>query len=122
MSEITNTGSTEGQDFSATPSPQDSQDAAADSAINGEELNQELILNVPVSLAIEIGRTSLPIGELLNLNPGSVVELDRGVGEPHDVLVNGTLIAHGEVVVINERFGVRFTDIISPKERVNRLK
>lgn len=122
MSEITNTGSTEGQDFSATPSPQDSQDAVADSAINGEELNQELILNVPVSLAIEIGRTSLPIGELLNLNPGSVVELDRGVGEPHDVLVNGTLIAHGEVVVINERFGVRFTDIISPKERVNRLK
>lgn len=122
MSEITNGNTPEAQDFSAPVSPQVSPEAAAENSLGGEELNQELILNVPVSLAIEIGRTSLPIGELLNLNPGSVVELDRGVGEPHDVLVNGTLIAHGEVVVINERFGVRFTDIISPKERANRLK
>jgi len=121
MSDISNEKAPEAPEFAASSS-QMSSGGAAGTPVRPEELNQELILNVPVSLAIEIGRTTLAIGELLNLNPGSVVELDRAVGEPHDVLVNGTLIAHGEVVVINERFGVRFTDIISPKERVNRLK
>ncbi len=86
------------------------------------ELNLEMILNVPVTLSIEIGRTKASIGELMKLNPGSVVELDRLVGEPHDVLVNGTLIAHGEVVVVNDKFGIRFTDIVSLSERVKKLK
>ena len=71
---------------------------------------------------MEIGRTELPIHNLLQLNQGSVVELDRMAGEPLDVLVNGTLIAHGEVVVVNEKFGIRLTDVISPAERVKNLK
>jgi flagellar motor switch protein FliN len=96
-------------------------DEAAGDAI-GVDLNLDMILNVPVTLSIEIGRTRTSIGELMKLNPGSVVELDQLVGEPHDVLVNGTLIAHGEVVVVNEKFGIRFTDIVSPSERVKKLK
>ncbi len=91
------------------------------SVVSGE-LNLDMILNVPVTLSIEIGRTRTSIGDLMKLNPGSVVELDRLVGEPHDVLVNGTLIAHGEVVVVNDKFGIRFTDIISPSERVKKLQ
>ena len=71
---------------------------------------------------MEIGRTRLPIRNLLRLNQGSVVELDRLAGEPLDVLVNGTLIAHGEVVVVNEKYGIRLTDVISPAERVRKLK
>lgn len=95
---------------------------SATSGAEKSELNLDVILDVPVTLTIEIGRTRLSIGELLKLNQGSVVELDRLVGEPHDVLVNGTLIAHGEVVVIDDRFGIRFTDIVSPSDRVKKLK
>ncbi len=86
------------------------------------EANLEVILDIPVTLSMEIGRTELPIHNLLQLNQGSVVELDRMAGEPLDVLVNGTLIAHGEVVVVNEKFGIRLTDVISPAERVKNLK
>ena len=82
----------------------------------------DAILDVPVTLTLEIGATQLPIKELLSLGQGSVIELERMVGEPHDVLVNGTLIAQGEVVVVNDQFGIRFTDIVSPAERVQRLK
>ena len=71
---------------------------------------------------MEIGRSKITINNLLKLNQGAVVELDRLAGEPMDVLVNGTLIAHGEIVVVNEKFGVRLTDIISPAERVKKLK
>ena len=81
----------------------------------------DAILDVPVTISMEIGRTKLTIRNLLQLNQGSVVELDRLAGEPMDVLVNGTLIAQGEVVVVNEKFGLRLTDIISPTERVKRL-
>jgi flagellar motor switch protein FliN/FliY len=88
----------------------------------GDDVNLDVILDIPVSVSMEIGRTRMPIRNLLQLNQGSVVELDRLAGEPMDVLVNGTLIAHGEVVVVNEKFGVRLTDIISPAERVKRLK
>jgi flagellar motor switch protein FliN len=88
----------------------------------GDEVNLDVILDIPVSVSMEIGRTRMPIRNLLQLNQGSVVELDRLAGEPMDVLVNGTLIAHGEVVVVNEKFGVRLTDIISQAERVKRLK
>jgi len=87
-----------------------------------EDANLEVILDIPVHVSMEIGRTRMPIRNLLQLNQGSVIELDRLAGEPMDVLVNGTLIAHGEVVVVNEKFGVRLTDIISPSERVKRLQ
>ncbi|MCP4089726.1 MAG: flagellar motor switch protein FliN [Gammaproteobacteria bacterium] len=79
------------------------------------------ILDIPVTISMEIGRTHINIRNLLQLNQGSVVELDRLAGEPMDVLVNGTLIAQGEVVVVNEKFGIRLTDVISPSERVKRL-
>jgi flagellar motor switch protein FliN len=88
---------------------------------NPEEVKLEVILDVPVTLSLEIGRTKINIRNLLQLNQGSVVELDRFAGEPMDVLVNGTLVAHGEVVVVNDKFGIRLTDIISPSERVRKL-
>ncbi|MFA7095475.1 MAG: flagellar motor switch protein FliN [Gammaproteobacteria bacterium] len=88
----------------------------------GEDINLDVILDIPVTIAMEIGRTKISIRNLLQLNQGSVVELDRLAGEPLDVLVNGTLIAHGEVVVVNEKFGIRLTDVISPAERVKKLK
>jgi len=86
------------------------------------DVNLEMILDVPVTLSLEIGRTKMPIRTLLQLNQGSVIELERGAGEPLDVYVNGTLIAHGEVVVINDRFGMRLTDVVSPSERIRRLR
>lgn len=84
--------------------------------------NIEAILDIPVTLSVEIGRTKINIRNLLQLNHGSVVELDRLAGEPLDVKVNGTLIAHGEVVVVNERFGIRLTDVVSPADRVRKLR
>jgi flagellar motor switch protein FliN/FliY len=87
-----------------------------------EDANLEVILDVPVTISMEIGRTAISIRNLLQLNQGSVVELDRLAGEPMDVLVNGTLVAHGEVVVVNEKFGIRLTDVVSPTERVKKLK
>lgn len=81
----------------------------------------DAILDVPVTIAMEIGRARINIRNLLQLNQGSVVELDRLAGEPMDVLVNGTLIAQGEVVVVNEKFGIRLTDIVSPADRVKKL-
>jgi flagellar motor switch protein FliN/FliY len=91
-------------------------------ADRANEVNLEVILDVPVTLSMEVGRTRLPIRNFLQLNQGSVVELDRAAGEPLDVYVNGTLVAHGEVVVVNERFGIRLTDVISPAERIRKLK
>lgn len=83
--------------------------------------NLDLILDIPVHLTVELGRTKIAIRNLLQLAPGSVVELDGLAGEPMDVLVNGYLIAQGEVVVVNDKFGIRLTDIISPAERLRRL-
>ncbi len=91
-------------------------------ALGSIETNMEVILDIPVTLSMEIGRTEISIQNLLQLNQGSVVELDRLAGEPMDVLVNGILIAHGEVVVVNEKFGIRLTDVISPAERVKKLR
>lgn len=88
---------------------------------NSDEVKLDVILDVPVTVSLEIGRTKINIRNLLQLNQGSVVELDRFAGEPMDVLVNGTLVAHGEVVVVNDKFGIRLTDIISPSERVRKL-
>jgi flagellar motor switch protein FliN/FliY len=87
-----------------------------------EDVNMDVILDIPVTISMEIGRTRINIRNLLQLNQGSVVELDRLAGEPLDVMVNGTLIAHGEVVVVNEKYGIRLTDVISPAERVKKLK
>ena len=84
--------------------------------------NLDLILDIPVSISMEVGSTDINIRNLLQLNQGSVIELDRLAGEPLDVLVNGTLIAHGEVVVVNEKFGIRLTDVISPSERIKKLR
>jgi len=81
----------------------------------------DMILDIPVQLTVELGRTKLPIKNLLQLAQGSVVELDGLAGEPMDVLVNGCLIAQGEVVVVNEKFGIRLTDVITPSERIKRL-
>ena len=84
--------------------------------------NLDVILDIPVSISMEVGSTEINIRNLLQLNQGSVIELDRLAGEPVDVLVNGTLIAHGEVVVVNEKFGIRLTDVISPSERIKKLR
>lgn len=81
----------------------------------------ELVMDIPVTLSVELGRTRIQIRELLQLAQGSVVDLDRLAGEPMDVLVNGFLIARGEVVLVNDKFGIRLTDIISPSERAKRL-
>ncbi|ULQ45648.1 flagellar motor switch protein FliN [Flagellatimonas centrodinii] len=86
------------------------------------DVNLDVILDVTVTLAIEVGRTRIPIRNLLQLSQGSVVELERAAGEPLDVYVNGTLIAHGEVVMVNEKFGVRLTDVVSPAERIRKLR
>ena len=84
--------------------------------------NLDAILDIPVNLSLEVGRSKISIRNLLQLNQGSVVELDRLAGEALDVLVNGTLVARGEVVVVNEKFGIRLTDVVSAQERIKRLK
>ncbi len=91
-------------------------------APGGGDVNLDVILDVPVTLSLEVGRSRIPIRSLLQLNQGSVVELDRAAGEPLDVYANGTLVAHGEVVVVNEKFGIRLTDVVSPAERIRKLK
>lgn len=82
----------------------------------------DTILDIPVTISMEVGRSKINIRNLLQLNQGSVVELDRIAGESLDVLVNGTLIAHGEVVVVNDKFGIRLTDVISQTERIKKLR
>jgi flagellar motor switch protein FliN/FliY len=94
--------------------------ASAGSTPNaGNDLN--MILDIPVQLTVELGRTRIPIKHILQLAQGSVVELETMAGEPMDVLVNGYLIAQGEVVVVNDKFGIRLTDIVTPSERMRRL-
>ncbi|MDX1795621.1 MAG: flagellar motor switch protein FliN [Hydrogenovibrio sp.] len=89
---------------------------------NGEKVDLDVLLDIPVTLQLEIGRAKVSIRNLLSYTQGSVIEMDRLAGEPLDLLVNGTLIAHGEVVVINDKFGVRLTDVVSPQERIRKLK
>jgi len=86
------------------------------------DMNLEMVLDIPVTISMEIGRSKINIRNLLQLSQGSVVELDRLAGEPMDVLVNDTLIAHGEVVVVNDKFGIRLTDVISAEERIKKLR
>lgn len=98
------------------------QNLQADNESNGVPANLEAILDIPVSLSVEIGQTKISIKNLLQLNQGSVVELERLAGEPLDVKVNATLVAHGEIVVVNEKYGIRLTDIVSAQERVKKLQ
>ncbi len=107
---------------------EDVQVAELDELTNDAPITQEekkkldTILDIPVTISMEVGRSQISIRNLLQLNQGSVVELDRVAGEPLDVLVNGTLIAHGEVVVVNDKFGIRLTDVISQIERIKKLR
>lgn len=87
-----------------------------------KDRNLDLILDIPLKVTVELGRTKMPVSDLLNLTQGSVIELMKLAGEPMEVLVNDKLIARGEAVVVNEKFGVRLTDIISPSERIEHLK
>lgn len=98
----------------------DVQVQSGDMAIEDSAL--DVILDISVNLSLEVGKTRISIRDLLKLNQGSVVELDRLAGEPLDVLVNGTLIAHGEVVVTNDKYGIRLTDVVSAAERIQKLK
>ena len=92
-----------------------------DAAAAAQRDDIDLVLDIPVQLTVELGRTRIPIKHILQLAQGSVVELDALAGEPMDVLVNGFLIAQGEVVVVNDKFGIRLTDIVTPSERMRRL-
>jgi flagellar motor switch protein FliN len=99
------------------PKPFSSIGADSDSPIS--DIN--MVLDIPVQLSVELGRTKVPIKHILQLGQGSVVELDALAGEPMDVLVNGYLIAQGEVVVVNDKFGIRLTDVVTPSERLRRV-
>ncbi|MAK66495.1 MULTISPECIES: flagellar motor switch protein FliN [unclassified Methylophaga] len=103
----------------ASPAPMDKLD---DEGKPRTDVNLDMVLDIPVTISMEIGRTRISIRNLLQLSQGSVVELDRLAGEPMDVLVNDTLIAHGEVVVVNDKFGIRLTDVISAAERIKKLR
>ncbi|MBR9882911.1 MAG: flagellar motor switch protein FliN [Oceanospirillales bacterium] len=121
----------EEQTGSASDGVSDEAEAGA-KAVDLDELQDEsvpigdpkldVILDIPVRMTMEVGGTEIPIRNLLQLSQGSVIELNRVAGEPLDVKINGTLIAHGEVVVVNDRYGIRLTDVISPQERIRRLK
>jgi flagellar motor switch protein FliN/FliY len=103
------------------PSPEIFKELSGNTNSGGLAKDIDLILDIPVQLTVELGRTKIAIKNLLQLAQGSVVELDGLAGEPMDVLVNGCLIAQGEVVVVNDKFGVRLTDIITPAERIRKL-
>ena len=96
--------------------------AKVETGQTGSEINLDALLDVQVQLSVEIGRSKVPIQQLISLNQGSVIELDRGVNEPLDLLVNGTLMARGEVVVVDGQFGLRLIDIVSPTERLKKLQ
>ena len=89
---------------------------------SGSPRKLDLLLDVPLDLSVELGRARMSIQDLLNMSPGSVIELDKIAGEPLDFMVNGRLVARGEAVVVNDKFGVRITDIVSPSERIARLR
>jgi len=116
--------------MNATPDPQPTPETAHFDELAGgaapsssvRDVNLEVILDVPVTLSMEVGEARISIRNLLQLNQGSIIELDRPAGQPLDVFVNGTLVAHGEVVVVNEKFGIRLTDVVSPAERLRKLR
>jgi len=109
---------------SHNPSPPGArfEDLKADKSQPQAKKDMDFLLDIPLEISVELGRTRMLIKDLLQLGQGSVVELDKLAGEPMEILVNGKLVARGEVVVVNEKFGVRLTDIISPTERIRQLK
>jgi flagellar motor switch protein FliN/FliY len=109
----------ESEEKQADPAPVEQ---LADDSTPKTDMDLDMVLDIPVTISMEIGRTKINIRNLLQLSQGSVVELDRLAGEPMDVLVNETLIAHGEVVVVNDKFGIRLTDVISAAERIKKLQ
>ena len=104
-----------------TPTPQSATGSGGAAAGSGNLSDIQMVLDIPVTLSVELGRVKVPIKYILQLAQGSVVELDALAGEPMDVLVNGYLIAQGEVVVVNDKFGIRLTDIVTPSERMRRV-
>ncbi len=122
---LTPSAQKDGQDESAIDLKSNSVDAAAikdlkpEPAIGvGQELNLDMIADIPVTISVEIGRIKVPIKELLHYRPGTVVELDRLADEPLNVFVNSTLVAHGKIVVTNDRFGIRLTDVLGPADKL----
>jgi flagellar motor switch protein FliN/FliY len=110
------------EDIDAGEDADEALDEAGESAVKGgESKSLDLILDIPLTVSVELGRSKMLINDLLQLGQGSVIELTKLVGEPLEVLVNQKLVARGEVVVVNEKFGVRLTDIVSPMERVQSL-
>ncbi len=126
MDEPNNTGTPESHDGAPQAQPEstgefkaaDFQQVAHTSNGDGTGAgpNLDVIMDVPVTLSLEVGRASMSVGQLLGLSQGAVVELDRGAGEPLDVIVNGALVAHGEIVIVNDKFGIRLTDVLAPAE------
>jgi len=114
-------GGTATAEAAPTPAPIFNKLAGSSPSAVGAVNDIDLILDIPVQLTVELGRTKIPIRHILQIAQGSVVELDGLAGEPMDVLVNGCLIAQGEVVVVNEKFGIRLTDIVTPSERMRKL-
>ena len=111
------------EEAEAMPDPAQTKKTESFSGLSAsKDRNLQLILDIPLRVTVELGRTKMPVSDLLNLTQGSVIELNKLAGEPMEVLVNDKLIARGEAVVVNEKFGVRLTDIISPAERVEQLK
>jgi flagellar motor switch protein FliN/FliY len=109
-------------EFPMEPPIEPTLQSAAATGSSEAEIKLDVVLDIPVTLSVEVGRSHISIRNLLQLNQGSVIELDRSTGDPLDVYVNGTLIAHGEVVVVNEKFGIRLTDVISPADRIRQLR
>ncbi len=123
MAEQADSEADEGAQSGDDVQPAELDEFTDDAPISAEEKRKlDTILDIPVTISMEVGRSQISIRNLLQLNQGSVVELDRVAGEPLDVLVNGTLIAHGEVVVVNDKFGIRLTDVISQIERIKKLR
>ncbi len=128
MSENTTAGARSGDEErddaarQVEPSPHELAELSESSIQDGGGPDLDVVLDIPVRVAMEVGHAEIRIRDLLKLTRGSVVELDRLAGDPLDVFVNGTLIAYGEVVVVNDRFGIRLTDVISPAERIRQLK
>ena len=102
-------------------SPEELKEGAQAADGDGADVNLDLVLDIPVDISLRVGSTDISIRDLVSLVEGSVIALDQDAGEPMDVLVNGTLIAHGEIVVVDNRFGVRLTDVVSPTERIENL-
>jgi flagellar motor switch protein FliN/FliY len=119
----TDTPATEssGKKPAANYSPEELAAGKQSAAAKSADVNLDLVLNVPVNVSLCVGSTNITIRDLVKLVEGSVIALDQEAGEPMDVLVNGTLIAHGEIVQVDERFGVRLTDVVSPVERIEQI-